>query len=749
MATKSTDSYLSSPPFNNKYDKYLYQNNNKTVQRKPIFAPILEEPNDIMNNLQDLNTSSIPMGNNNNNSLFENSINGIHLVDYHTMNKFRPSLNLSCLPPVFEIPKQQAANKNSNNLNNILNITNNQSINNNSIYNDKNNNNIKLMRGSRLNLKPIINNSNIKAFNNTIGGNNNMNENKSNFILPPINNHTNYNHLKDLKNENQNNYNINNNYNNGNSNYKNNGLNMKNYQQRKKQYLKPIQMGKSLPYKNNIGTYNNIHEVRRTIDAGSGRDRDINNKIGNQSKYYYNLNNKNIIKNEKLKEERVLRNKEMSNISIKQNKNYVDKNIIILNNKELNNKYKNINLNNNIYNKNIDEYIPINKNKTRVIHIPTLKIYDKFDVAAKKFIFFENYIKNWMKMMRNTLQVKNIIENNDINCYHIIIERSKNGSLGNLIRSIGALNEYIIMFISKQIIPMIKVYNNIFDYRFTEVNEQLYNYIDMDNIWFNSQYNIVLYPGKLSKFQKNVKNIKNFLMKLYNLSNSNNKNDKISKDKNENNSNLQLQLNIDLMNFGITLINTNISILDITVNDLFELIKTNTDKNNIDKNSDCCLFHYFYNNIKLFSNYINGLKENNEFKDIYFDFLHNLTLFNTKENNYEKIINHPFISNSSLVNDFSNINELIKIGKMYDFSNEYYSSNANSISLDLISNHIKKKLENFLNYYEYNNINDTKSLYNLNNIEIEELSRELRVNIEELHDKLLINYENLLENKNN
>ena len=745
MATKSSDSYLSSPPFNNKYDKYLYQNNTKTVQRKPIFAPILEEPYDNMNNLKDLNTSSIPMGNNNNNSLFENSINGIHLVDYHTMNKFRPSLNLSCLPPAFEIPKHQISNKNNNNLNNILNITNNQSIHNNSIYNEINNNiNIKLMRGSRLNLKPIINNSNIKAFNNTIGGNN-SNENKSNFIaLPPINNHTNYNHLKDIKNENQNNYNKNNNYNyNGNSNYNSNGLNKKNYQQRKKQYLKPIQMGKSLPYKNNMGTSNNIHEIRRTIDAGSGRD--INNKNGNQSKYYYNLNNKNIIKNEKLKEERALRNKEMSNISINQNKNYVDKNIIILNNKDLNNKYKNVN--NNIYNKNIDEYIPINKKKTRVLHIPTLKIYDKFDVPAKKFIFYENYIKNWMKMMRNTLQVKNIIENEDINSFHIIIERSKNGSLGNLIRSIGALNEYIIMFISKQIIPLIKVYNNIFDYRFTEVNEQLYNYIDMDNIWFNSQYNIVLYPGKLSKFQKNIKNIKNFMIKLYNL--SNNKSDKISKDKNDTNSNTQLQLNIDLMNYGITLINTNISILDITVNDLFELIGTNTDSDNISKNNNCCLFHYFYNNIKLFSNYFNGLKESNEFKDIYFDFLHNLTLFNTKENIYEKIINHPFISNSSLVNDVSNINELIKVGKMYDFSNEYYSSNANSISLDLISNHIKKKLENFLNFYEFNKINNTKALYNLNNIEIEELSRELRVNIEELHDKLLINYENLLENSNN
>ena len=100
MATTSTDSHSGSPSYN----KYLYQNN--TIQR-PIFATILEEPGDNTNHLQDLNTSSIPMGNNNNNSSFENSINGIHLVDYHTMNKFRPSLNLSCLPPVFEIPKQK------------------------------------------------------------------------------------------------------------------------------------------------------------------------------------------------------------------------------------------------------------------------------------------------------------------------------------------------------------------------------------------------------------------------------------------------------------------------------------------------------------------------------------------------------------------------------------------------------------------------------------------------------------------
>ena len=725
MATKSSDSYSGSPNYNNKYDKYLYQINTKNIQRKPIFAPILEEPGDIFNNLQDLNTSSIPMGNANNNSSFENSVNGIHFIDYHTMNKFRPSLNLSCLPPVFEIPKNQIPNKN---INNMLNITNNKSINNNSIYNENN----KIMRGSRLNLKPIINNSNISAFNNTAGGKNNLNNNKSNFIsLPPINNHTNYNKLRDIKNEYQNN-----NYNN---NYDNNALNIKKYPQRKKKYLKPIQNGKNHSYKNNTAhSYNNNQEERRTLDVNRENNHLYLNKNGNQGKYYYNLNNKNILKNEKLKEERALRNKEKSNISINQNKNYIDKNIVILNNKDsnLNNNYKvNSNKNNELFDSNIDDYVPINKNKTRVFHIPTLKIYDKFDIPTKNYIYFENYINNWTKMVRGTIKIKNIIENNNSNYYHIIIERTIKGSLGNLLRSVGSLNDYIILLISKQIIPLIRIYNGIFNYRFTEINEQLNNYTDIDDIWFNSDYNVVLYPGKMNKHHKNPKNTKNFLTKLYNLNNN-----KKTKDINDEYSNRQL--NIDLMNFGITLMNINLFILELSVNDLFKLIKNSEIKDN------CCLFHYFYNNVKIFSNLYDSLKKSNKLKEYYFDFLHNLTSFNIKENNYEKIANHPFINNSLTFNEFSNINELIKIGKMYDFSNEYYTSNSNIISFDLISNIIKKKLKYFESYYQHYNIKDTKTLYSINNIEIDELCRELKVNLEELHDKLLIDYEKLLDNQN-
>ena len=744
MATISSDSYSITPSYV-KYSKYLYNNKkSKAINRKPIFAPILEEPSNIVQNLQDLNTSSIPItNNNNNNSSFENSINGTYIVDYHTMNKFRPSLNLSCLPPVFEIPRKKFAdNNNSNNNNNML------LVNNKSLYNDKNRNNNNenklMMRNSRLNLKPIINNNlnsnsnsnNINIFNNTAGGinNNNVNNtnNKSNFVsLPPINSHTNYNNKynNNLNKINNNHINYSSNKINNNKNSNNSTYNIRNYNQRKKQYLKPIQFKNSpnpSPY-NAYGINNN--DTKRTIDG----DKQSGSYGKNRAKYYYNLNNRNIIRNEKLKEERALRHKEMSNISINQNRNYVDKNIVMnYNNTKANNTSTNI-INMNLSNSlNINEYIEINRDKNRVMHIPTLKIYDKFDVPIKNWNVYENYIKNWSKMMRGGLEIKAAIENNEQNCYSIIIERSKNCSLGNLLRSIGSVNEYILLSLVKQIIPLIQKYNGIFDYRNNDINEQIFNFIDIDNIWFNENYNVVLYPGKFRYYSKNEK-LENFLKKI------------IGDEKSP-------QINIDLMNFGITLININIFLLDISVEDLFQLIK----KGEENINDICCLFHYFYKKINIFSNFYDSLKTNNTNSEIaqnYFDFLHILTSFKKSEdeniNIFESLLNHPFIVNSSIVNENANINELIKVSKIYDFSNEYYTSNANIISFDLITRNISKKLINFESFFSQHNIYDTKTLFNLYNIEIEELCRELRVNEEELHDKLLVLYENLLENKEN
>jgi hypothetical protein len=592
------------------------------------------------------------------------------------------------------------------------------------------------MKNTRLNLRPIYNNNlnsknNINVFNNTAGGvnnNNNINNNKSNFVsLPPINSHTNYNHnynnnlnkLNNNLNYNSNNANKSNNKNSNNSTY-----NIRNYNQRKRQYLKPIQ------YKNSPNPIN-INETKRTIDA----EKQGGSYGKNQGKYYYNLNNRNIIKSEKLKEERALRDKEMSNISINQNKNYVDKNIVINYNTKVNNTItNNINVANSI--SSIEEFVEINRDKNRVIHIPTLKIYERFDISFKHYSLYEKYIKNWSKMIRGVLEIKAVIENAEQNCFSVIIERSKNCSLGDLLRSIGSVNEYIILSIVKQIIPLIQKYNGIMDYRVNDIDEKIFNYLDVDNIWFNEQYNVVLYPGKFKHINKKD-NLQNFLKKIFGEN---------IKENNE-------QMHIDLMNFGISLININIFLLEISVEDLFQLIK----KGDEEINDICCLFHYFCKKIKFFENFYESFKSNNtnsEFNQNYFDFLHVLTTFKKNEeeknvNYIEKIMNHPFITNSSAVNENANINELIKVSKKYDFSNEYYTSNANIISFDLITRNIRKKLSNFENFFLQHNIFDTKTLYNLYNIEIEELCRELRVNEEELHDKLLIFYENLLENKEN
>ena len=117
-------------------------------------------------------------------------------------------------------------------------------------------------------------------------------------------------------------------------------------------------------------------------------------------------------------------------------------------------------------------------------------------------------------MMRGGLEIKAVIENNELNCFNIIIERSKNCSLGDLLSSVGSINEYIIMSISKQIIPLIKKYNGIFDYRENDINERIFNYIDIDNIWFNEQYNVLLYPGKFKYYNKN-ENLLNFFNKIF------------------------------------------------------------------------------------------------------------------------------------------------------------------------------------------------------------------------------------------
>ena len=684
-------------------NKYNYNQSNKSLGRQIRFAPILEEQQlNNQNPINDLNNNSYAQ--NNNNSSFENSN-----IDYRTMNKFHPSLNLSSLPPIFEIPKTRTDSNILGNLKfgNNINLNNLKTKN----YYYENNSNIKMMRGSKFNKQNIKTLANLKGFNNTVNCNENKNQIKQKIpnFLPPINNHTYYNDQIKEKN--------------------NMIINLEN--KLSKKLLKPIQI-KSLQYKKNDGCSQKYY---------SNDNREHNNNVNESSmKYYYDLTNRNIIKSEKFKEEKLLKNKEISNISTCQNKNYINKNIVILNSKENKIQRKNSNI---FFNPDKDEFIPITKNKNRVLHITTLEILDKFDISIKNFSLYENYINNWLKIKQNTLQIKYIIENDKFTCYNIIIERSKHCSLGNLLRSIGSINENLIKDICKQIIPLLTIFATNFDNNtINDINDQLYNHFDIDNIWINEKYNISIYPGKLSTVDKKTnKNINNFLIKKFGLNKDNNililNEGNCSSNKNNN-----LQLNINLINFGITLLNINIFILNITVNDLFEI----TSNENI--NSSCCLYHFFYNNNKLFKNLYDTYIKNNIISEDYINFLHSLTIFEEK-NIFDSISNHIFININNAVNNNINegnyINELIKIGKIYDFSNEYYTSNSNIENIDLIKQKILNRINLLKNYYEVNEIKDTKSLYSINKVDLDELCKELRVNFEELHDKLLVIYESVLD----
>ena len=103
MSTISPDSYKK-PLSYEEYSNYLNNNKkSKAIDRKPIFESFLEGSSNIVQNLQDFYTSSIPITNSNNNSSFENSMNGTYMVDYHTKNIFLTSLELYYLSIVFEI----------------------------------------------------------------------------------------------------------------------------------------------------------------------------------------------------------------------------------------------------------------------------------------------------------------------------------------------------------------------------------------------------------------------------------------------------------------------------------------------------------------------------------------------------------------------------------------------------------------------------------------------------------------------
>ena len=264
-----------------------------------------------------------------------------------------------------------------------------------------------------------------------------------------------------------------------------------------KPLLKPINMNKnkklisrnyineSPSEINKYNKYKSLEKFAKTSENYYQNDENMQNQIGKNH----------ISKNEKSKDDKI------NNKS--RNQNLIDKNIVLMKNNQ--------NYQNEIYNKNIftnktvylnqkknyiysiKEFISINKNKTLMLCIPNLKIYHCIIIPYDHFEKVEEYILQWKKIDKFSIEILRIFDNNEEENYRIIVEKNKNGNLKNLLTTIGNINEYILKIITKQLISIIQFYNKIIKNRF----DIFYNIININNICFDHRYNIKLFHGYL------------------------------------------------------------------------------------------------------------------------------------------------------------------------------------------------------------------------------------------------------------
>ena len=304
-----------------------------------------------------------------------------------------------------------------------------------------------------------------------------------------------------------------------------------------------------------------------------------------------------------------------------------------------------------------------------------------------------------------------IFDNETEQHYEIMIEKNKNGNLLNLINTMGNINEYILKNMTKQFILIIQIYNK----KIINREQPFYNIIDLNNVYFDYRYNVKIFPGVINLNEDN-----NIIYDFFNKLNLN------KEDPN-------YQLIIDLFNLGITLLNCNLKILNCTIKDC--LIMNNNNKH-IHNEKCCCLFHCISNNNELFTD----LFKNIQFTNDYFDFLHQLTLFKRDNLNFETITNHTWLITNlnNNINPKNNLDELIRLGKLYDFENEYYTSISNIENFDLLCSYISNKLRDCEEYFNYHSIKNANQIFST--LDTENLSKELKVYEDDIENKLFTIY---------
>ena len=428
------------------------------------------------------------------------------------------------------------------------------------------------------------------------------------------------------------------------------------------------------------------------------RNNKSNDKYAKTSEFYYNMMKKvqsDINKNEVNKLEKYLRDKEMSNISIMNNKNIIDQNLVIKKQSPL----QSLKIDKYAHSK--SEFISLDKNNKKFFHIPTLKIVLVEELKYEKFEKMQEYISQWKRLSHSAIEIMCMIDNGKN--YELFLEKPQGGNIGYLVRSVGSISEDALRSIAKQV-------SHITEYFCSKITCDINTKkaFSIDSIWFDNKCNIKIFPIDL-------------------VNNENNNNNNLEK-------NLLFSKNKEVMfYFGKGLLDINLAVINKKVEDLINFNLTNEILSN-----NCCLYHYLFSQCPLFQQLINDKNYSPE----YISFIHLITSFDS-EFDIEKIQTHPWLVSTVYTNK-STLSELISLSKEYNFSNDYYLSNNNILNFDLLCEKINYSLPLCEDYFTYFDIINPSYV---SQVDIIELSKEFRTDQENITSRLINSYINYFQNK--
>lgn len=382
------------------------------------------------------------------------------------------------------------------------------------------------------------------------------------------------------------------------------------------------------------------------------------------------------------------------------------------------------------YNPTFDEFIYIDKHKKKALHMPTLQVYNVLHINTELYEKQITFISNWNKMEHSTCEIVLQYKNNNDNCYDLFIEKPENGSLYNVLKCVGSINENILRQLTRQFILIIPYLEK----KMTDIpwnDMEMYSLLKEENICFDYKNNIKLFPSILRQQQQqhNIQSKRSKDMAMFDKN--------IEMFINNNTNTNVIKENLFYFYYGVTLLNAHLNIYNLSIYDVCKEFPHEQMKN------CCCLYHFIINNNTLASQYINESFFSNE----YLTFLHVVTSF--KFNCVSDVVSKSkWIAMNTLIPS-PTLTDLVNVGKLYDYDAIYYESINNIINFDALCYNIKKELPKCVDYFNYFSINHHHFIFSSFRLDMNELARELRMDVDTVETNLVKIYQNYFDQKIN